>query len=80
MWNDSQDAIEDPDERHNTTIQEKKLVLKNLQAVFALMQSGNKRFVDPTNFITCLRLDISVQQDAQVTKIRVFIFPSLILP
>lgn len=68
MWDLEQDPVQDLDEQQNSSVQEEKLVLRNLQAVFALMQCGNKRYVDPTDFITSLRLDISVQQDAQAIK------------
>ena len=66
MW----DPLQDPEEKENITIQDDKYiplsVLGHLQAVFALMQHGERRYVDPTDFISSLRLDTSIQQDAQV--------------
>jgi ubiquitin carboxyl-terminal hydrolase 48 len=38
----------------------------HLQLLFALLQFGKRRFVDPTAFIVSLGLDTSTQQDAQV--------------
>ncbi|XP_065220051.1 ubiquitin carboxyl-terminal hydrolase 48-like isoform X2 [Planococcus citri] len=65
MW----DPLQDPEEKQNITILEEKYiplsVLGHLQAVFALMRYGERRFVDPTDFILSLRLDTSIQQDAQ---------------
>lgn len=66
MW----DPLQDPEEKENITIKDEKYiplsVLGHLQAVFALMQYGERRYVDPTDFISALRLDTSIQQDAQV--------------
>jgi hypothetical protein len=38
----------------------------HLQLLFALLQFGKRRYVDPTAFILSLGLDTSTQQDAQV--------------
>jgi ubiquitin carboxyl-terminal hydrolase 48 len=38
----------------------------HLQLLFALLQFGKRRCVDPTSFIASLGLDTSTQQDAQV--------------
>lgn len=38
----------------------------HLQLVFALMQFGKQRSVDPGDFITTLRINTSLQQDAHV--------------
>lgn len=39
----------------------------HLQLVFALMQCGNQRSVDPGDFITTLRINTALQQDAHVS-------------
>jgi hypothetical protein len=38
----------------------------HLQLLFALLQFGKRRCVDPTAFIASLGLDTTTQQDAQV--------------
>jgi len=38
----------------------------HLQLVFALMQCGKQRSVDPGDFITTLRINTALQQDAHV--------------
>lgn len=38
----------------------------HLQLLFALLQFGKRRCVDPTAFIISLGLDTTTQQDAQV--------------
>jgi hypothetical protein len=38
----------------------------HLQLLFALLQFGKQRYVDPAAFILSLGLDTSTQQDAQV--------------
>lgn len=66
-WDPLQDPI--PEEQQSLAVTEEKEILKQLQIVFGLMQYGKKRYVDPTDFICSLRLDTSVQQDAQVSKL-----------
>lgn len=39
----------------------------HLQLVFALMQFGIQRSVDPEDFITTLRINTALQQDAHVS-------------
>lgn len=39
----------------------------HLQLVFALMQFGKQRSVDPEEFITTLRINTALQQDAHVS-------------
>lgn len=41
----------------------------HLQLVFALMQFGKQRSVDPEDFITTLRINTALQQDAHVSFI-----------
>lgn len=36
-----------------------------LQLIFARLQFGNKYYVDPSQFVNSLQLDVSQQQDAQ---------------
>lgn len=67
-WNPEEDSIES---------QNKSLCIENeyspetsvghLQLVFALMQFGKQRSVDPGDFITTLRINTSLQQDAHVS-------------
>lgn len=67
-WN----PFEDPEEKQNITLAEEKYlplsILGHLQAIFAVMLHGERRYVDPTDFISSLRLDTSIQQDAQVRE------------
>lgn len=36
-----------------------------LQYIFAMMQFGNRNYLDPTNLASALGLDLTTQQDAQ---------------
>lgn len=62
--------MEDPVEKTNETLNADRYqaltVIGHLQSLFALMQYGNTKSIDPTDFIQCLRLDTNTQQDAQV--------------
>jgi len=63
-------------EEDSTESQNKSLYIENsyvpetsvghLQLVFALMQFGKQRSVDPEDFITTLRINTALQQDAHV--------------
>lgn len=46
----------------------------HLQLVFALMQFGKQRSVDPGDFIATLRINTSLQQDAHVSFQLIYIF------
>lgn len=46
----------------------------HLQLVFALMQFGKQRSVDPGDFIATLRINTSLQQDAHVNFQLIYIF------
>ena len=51
--------------------------LGHLQLLFARLQFGNERFIDPSDFVHSLGLDTTQQQDAQVTsKIKSHISPT----
>ncbi|XP_023711223.1 ubiquitin carboxyl-terminal hydrolase 48 isoform X4 [Cryptotermes secundus] len=63
---------EDPQEMANPTLQENEgqdyipeSSIGHLQLLFALLQFGKRRCVDPTAFIISLGLDTTTQQDAQ---------------
>jgi len=70
-------------EEDSTESQNKSLYVENsyvpetsvghLQLVFALMQFGKQRSVDPEDFITTLRINTALQQDAHVSYISQFI-------
>ena len=64
---------EDPQEMANITLRScegkeyaPESSIGHLQLLFALLQFGKRRYVDPTAFILSLGLDTSTQQDAQV--------------
>lgn len=64
---------EDLQEMANITLQKTKgeeyapeSCIGHLQLLFALLQFGKRRYVDPTAFILSLGLDTATQQDAQV--------------
>jgi ubiquitin carboxyl-terminal hydrolase 48 len=64
---------EDPQEMYNITLRicegkeyAPESSIGHLQLLFALLQFGRRRYVDPTAFILSLGLDTSTQQDAQV--------------
>lgn len=64
---------EDPQEMANITLRNcegkeyaPESSIGHLQLLFALLQFGKRRYVDPTAFILSLGLDTSTQQDAQV--------------
>ncbi|GFG35467.1 hypothetical protein Cfor_09123, partial [Coptotermes formosanus] len=63
---------EDPQEMYNITLRicegkeyAPESSIGHLQLLFALLQFGRRRYVDPTAFILSLGLDTSTQQDAQ---------------
>ncbi|XP_066597829.1 ubiquitin carboxyl-terminal hydrolase 48-like isoform X2 [Prorops nasuta] len=64
--------MDDPEERETLLQAEKAEVLFHpvtavgqLQYIFAMMQFGNRRLLDPTNLAVALSLDTRTQQDAQ---------------
>lgn len=64
--------MEDPDERDaleraetNSSTYHPVTVVGQLQYIFAMMQFGNKRLIDPTSLAIALSLDVDTQQDAQ---------------
>lgn len=64
---------EDPQEVANLILQRNegkeyapKSSIGHLQLLFALLQFGKRRYIDPTAFILSLGLDTATQQDAQV--------------
>ncbi|XP_060828211.1 ubiquitin carboxyl-terminal hydrolase 48-like isoform X2 [Bombus pascuorum] len=66
------DITEDPEEREAVCQAEKKGVpfhpvtaVGQLQYIFAMMQFGNRRLLDPMNLAIALSLDTRTQQDAQ---------------
>ncbi|XP_023289479.1 ubiquitin carboxyl-terminal hydrolase 48 [Orussus abietinus] len=67
-WN----LMEDPEEQEALRVSEKTgepyhpvTAVGQLQYIFAMMQFGNRRLLDPTNLAIALSLDTTTQQDAQ---------------
>lgn len=59
---------------------EPETTIGHLQLVFALMQCGKQRSIDPGDFITTLRIDTNQQQDAHVRiSISIILYNTIII-
>lgn len=66
-WKPEEDSMERQNKSLNTqNSYVPETSVGHLQLVFALMQFGKQRSVDPEDFIKTLRINTSLQQDAHV--------------